>query len=152
MSHLSISGLLLCSVHAPVSLNENCQDLAVEAVQGADEHWCSLTTEGCCLNTSSFLCIAHKRHAFFCACSSNTQCDLHDSALTLTRHVLCSRMTAEYVYFSVVIFIALMLILIVIVNFQWAASFFTFLLLLAMLIYGIIGTVFLLLAVVGHDE
>ena len=70
----------------------------------------------------------------------------------LTGHVLCSRMTAEYVYFSVVIFIALMLILILIINFQWAASFFTFLLLVAMLIYGIIGTVFLLLAMVGHDE
>lgn len=61
-------------------------------------------------------------------------------------------MDAEYVYFSVVIFIALMLILVVIVNFQWGASFFTFLLLLAMLIYGILGTVFLLLAMVGHDE
>ena len=96
---------------------------------------------------------AYKHHVPLHACSSfNTQCDLFDSALTLTRHVLCSRMTAEYIYFSVVIFIALMLILIVIVNFQWAASFFTFLLLLAMLIYGIIGTVFLLLAVVGHDE
>ena len=66
--------------------------------------------------------------------------------------MFCSRMTAEYVYFSVVIFVALMLILIVIINFQWAASIFTFLLLLAMLIYGIIGTVFLLLAMVGHDE
>ncbi|DBB04425.1 TPA: hypothetical protein ACH3X1_012907 [Trebouxia sp. C0004] len=75
-----------------------------------------------------------------------------DQYLPEVRHYDSYRMTAEYVYFSVVIFIALMLILIVIINFQWAASFFTFLLLLAMLIYGIIGTVFLLLAMVGHDE
>ncbi|KAL0048626.1 hypothetical protein WJX82_007262 [Trebouxia sp. C0006] len=75
-----------------------------------------------------------------------------DQYLPKVRHYDSYRMTAEYIYFSVVIFIALMLILIVIINFQWAASFFTFLLLLAMLIYGIIGTVFLLLAMVGHDE
>ncbi|DBA78043.1 TPA: hypothetical protein ACH3X2_008019 [Trebouxia sp. C0005] len=75
-----------------------------------------------------------------------------DQYLPKVRHYDSYRMTAEYVYFSVVIFVALMLILIVIINFQWAASFFTFLLLLAMLIYGIIGTVFLLLAMVGHDE
>ena len=61
-------------------------------------------------------------------------------------------MKGEYVYFAVVVFIALMLILVVLLNWQWGAPFFTFLLLIAMLIYGIIGTVFLLLAVVGHDE
>ena len=57
-------------------------------------------------------------------------------------------MKGEYVYFAVVIFIAVMLIL---VNYQFGASFFSFLLLVAMLIYCIIGVVFLLLAVVGHD-
>ena len=62
------------------------------------------------------------------------------------------RRTGEYVYFAVVIFIALMLIMVVLVNFQFGASFFVFLLLVAMLIYCIIGVVFLLLAVVGHDE
>ncbi|KAL3142107.1 hypothetical protein ABBQ32_004725 [Trebouxia sp. C0010 RCD-2024] len=62
------------------------------------------------------------------------------------------RMTGEYVYFSVVMFVALLTILIVWINFQWGASFFTFLVIIAMLIYSIIGTVLLLLAVVGHDE
>lgn len=62
------------------------------------------------------------------------------------------RRTGEYVYFAVVIFIALMLIMVVLVNFQFGASFFVFLMLVAMLIYCIIGVVFLLLAVVGHDE
>ena len=61
-------------------------------------------------------------------------------------------MKGEYVYFAVVIFIAVMLILVVLVNYQFGASFFSFLLLVAMLIYCIIGVVFLLLAVVGHDE
>ena len=64
----------------------------------------------------------------------------------------CRRMTGEYVYFAVVIFIAVMLILVVLVNYQFGASFFVFLLLVAMLISCIISTVFLLLAVVGHDE
>ena len=62
------------------------------------------------------------------------------------------RMTGEYVYFAIVMFIALMIILIVWVNYQWGASFFTFLMIILMLIYCIIGTVLLLLAVVGHDE
>ena len=66
--------------------------------------------------------------------------------------MLCRRMTGEYVYFSTVVFIALMIIVVVWVNYQWGASFFTFLMLIAMLIYCIIGTVLLLLAVVGHDE
>ena len=61
-------------------------------------------------------------------------------------------MKGEYVYFAVVIFIAVMLILVVAINYQFGASFFVFLLLVAMLIYCIISTVFLLLAVVGHDE
>lgn len=61
-------------------------------------------------------------------------------------------MTGEYVYFSIVVFIALMIIVVVWVNYQWGANFFTFIMLIAMLIYCIIGTVLLLLAVVGHDE
>lgn len=61
-------------------------------------------------------------------------------------------MTGEYVYFSILMFLALLTILIVWINFQWGASFFTFLIIIAMLIYSIIGTVLLLLAVVGHDE
>jgi len=91
--------------------------------------------------------------AFALCCKKHltTRC-MYCNKQQMSNCMFCSRMTAEYVYFSVVIFIALMLILIVIINFQWAASFFTFLLLLAMLIYGIIGTVFLLLAMVGHDE
>ena len=61
-------------------------------------------------------------------------------------------MKGEYVYFAVVAFIAVMLILVLLLNWQWGAPFFVFLLLVAMLIYCIIGTVFLLLAVVDPSQ
>ena len=60
---------------------------------------------------------------------------------TMTCDMLRRRMTGEYVYFATVVLIALVMVLVVAVNYQWGASFFTFLLLIAML-----------LAVVGHDE
>ncbi|KAK9815948.1 hypothetical protein WJX72_012476 [[Myrmecia] bisecta] len=61
------------------------------------------------------------------------------------------RQAGEYAYFAVVIFVVLVLCVTVLVHCQWLATSFTFLLLLLMLIYTLIGLVFCAIAVVGHD-
>ena len=91
-------------------------------------------------------------HVTDCQTFKGACCAVLTPDMTIPWFACCRRMKGEYVYFAMVIFIAVMLILVVVINYQFGASFFVFLLLVAMLIYCIISTVFLLLAVVGHDE
>ena len=131
----------LCCMHSCIMVRAHAKCHTTGTRVWLDVYPMQHSVAAICTGASASCC---KRQITTCCMCCNKQ--------QIINCMWCSRMTAEYVYFSVVIFIALMLILIVIINFQWAASFFTFLLLLAMLIYGIIGTVFLLLAMVGHDE
>ena len=63
----------------------------------------------------------------------------------------CSRQIASYVYLASAVFLSLLCVLAVWLHFQWGASFSTFLLCLVTVLYCILGTIFLVVAVVGND-
>lgn len=64
---------------------------------------------------------------------------------------ICSRQIGQYAYLALALFLAVMLILSVALHYQFGATFFTILLSLVTVLYCIIGLVFLVVAVVGHD-
>lgn len=77
-------------------------------------------------------------------------CNLAKPCLT---GMLCarSRQAAEYTYFALAIAVVLGIIFAVLTNCQFAAGFFTLVLLILTVVYSIIAVVFFLVASVGND-
>lgn len=63
----------------------------------------------------------------------------------------CSRQAAEYTYFALAIAVCLGIIFAVLTNCQFAASFFTLVLLILTVVYSIIAVIFFLIASIGND-